>query len=791
MSNPGTDSAAFELFNAALEQPSPEREAFIRLAAGEDVVLRDRALALLAADASLSGALRTGGARADASEEPDLERVGAYRVTGLIGQGGMGAVFAAERDDGGFDHKVAIKVIRQGVLSEALVERFRRERQILAGLSHPNIASLFDGGELPDGSPYIVMEFVDGMPICDYARDRGLGLYNRLWLFNDVCAAVRYAHQNLIVHRDITPSNVLVTRNGQVKLIDFGIAKPNEPSVGTQEPGAPSLAGLSFTPGYAAPERSQGGPANTLSDVYSLGKLLGDLVEDQSAPEDVAAIIRRATAELPPDRYSSVDALMDDLQRFREGYGVAAREGGPLYLVGKFVRRRRLVVAGVTAAIIGLSGALSLVGWQYVRAEHALTKADFRFQQVRTLAKSMMFDVYDKIDLVPGATRAKVELADAAQTYLDSLAADPSASRDLQIETANGLLRLSEIQGQPGFASLKDVDNSERNLQRAAELLAPFENEPDKDADLLRAFGLLKVSQATTEFYVNANADTGLARIREAQEIFRKLAELEPDNSAATFHRLASRGDEAMMLFRENKRDEAIPMIEDVVKDFETALLQYPDDVELLYGLARSYRTKSEILVNSERASDAVVSAASALETMQHIRGVIPAETLSWWRAMQFSHWRRAFALYKSGKPVEAVEDYYAALHFADQAIAVDAEDEDARESRSIYLGEMAYPLLDLKRMGEAEKALLGAMDFFQARYDHDPDRGGYQRNMLVQHVQMHEFYKGWPGHEAERCFHLKKVKAFWDIQEVAGTLMESDRPELESYFEQYPLCAE
>jgi len=790
LSGDDLEPAAFALFNEALDRPSPEREAFIHAAAGENTGLLKRALALLAADGSASGVLRTGGAGADAAETPPPERIGAYRITGLIGQGGMGAVYTGERDSGDFDHKVAIKVIRPGVLSEALVERFRRERQILADLSHPNIASLFDGGELPDGSPYMVMELVDGEPIGAWAEVKGLGLADRLWLFNDACAAVRHAHQNLIVHRDITPSNVLVTRTGQVKLIDFGIAKPNDPDDMSGNGQGPSLASLSFTPGFAAPERLRGAAANTLSDVYSLGKLLEDILKGLAVPADIQAIIGRASQEAPDKRYSSVDALMEDLQRYQTGHTVEARNGGTWYRVGKFMRRRRLVVSGVTAAMLGLTCALVVTSWQYARAEKALQSADYRFQQVRTLAKSMMFDVYDKIDLVPGSTRAKVELAKAAQTYLNSLASDERASPQLRIETASGLVRLAEIQGQPGFASLADVDHAEENLERAAALLAPFEDAAGKDAELLFALGQLKVAQASVAFHVDIDAERGLELVRKSEDYFRLYIEAAPaDVARGTFQLLSSRAEEAMIRFRMGNSEAAIDLAREVTGEFEAALKTYPDDIDLLYGLARAQRTLSEILVNSDQGEEAVKAAADSLEALDRIRQLIPAETLSWWRAKQFSHWRRAYALYSTGHAQEAVEDYYEALGYANRQIELDADDADSRENRAIFQGEMAYALLQLGRMEEAETSLLGATDFFQARYDRDPERGKYQRNMLVQHVQLHEFYKGWGRHETERCYHLRKVKDFWDIQVAAGTLLESDRPELEAYFESNPLC--
>ena len=171
------------------------------------------------------------------------------------------------------------------------------------------------------------------------------------------------------------------------------------------------------------------------------------------------------------------------------------------------------------------------------------------------------------------------------------------------------------------------------------------------------------------------------------------------------------------------------------------------------------------------------------------MRKLMPADTVTYWRARGFSLWRRAYALYRTGQPERAVDDYKAAIAISNQRIALDADDADARQNLATYNGEMAYPLLDLKRLDEAEQSLLAATQWFQDRYEKSPDKGAYQRNMLVQHVQLHEFYKGWGNHEAERCFHLAEIKRFADIMEAAGTMLESDRPEIADYFVQYPLC--
>lgn len=789
MDTPDLEKLAVELFSDALDQPSETRREWIEQQAGDNLSLRRRALELLAADGSDSNSLKTGGASADTTPHPAPERIGAYRITGLIGQGGMGAVFKGERDSGDFAHKVAIKIIRPGVLSDALIARFRRERQILADLGHAHIARLLDGGELDDGSPYIIMEYIDGQPMTVWADQQGLGLDDRLWLFTDACSAVRFAHQNLIVHRDITPSNVLVTQAGQVKLIDFGIAKPNDIDVSPAESSSSTLVSLSFTPGFAAPERAQGVGANTLSDIYSLGKLLDALTEDLAHSEDISAIVARATMIEPDKRYASVDALMDDINNLRADKPVDAREGGPLYLMSKFMKRRRFVVVGTSLAFVGLATALTITFWQYQRAEAARMESDYRFQQVRTLANSLMFDVYDKIDLVPGSTRAKVELAEAAQAYLDSLASDARASDELRVETGRGLVRLSEIQGTPGFSSLQKVGLAEDNLVRAKGILQPLEDVEPKSSELLIALGDLYAELADASLYVDVDMEKAFAQNAKAQAYYASYIERHQDDLHQRFQLLAMQGNQGIMEFRNNDREASLKTLGGVLAAFEPLLAAHPDSVDLLYGLARTQRIQSEVLTNSNRATEGVAAATASLVTLEKIRHLIPAETVSFWRARSFSLWRRAYAYYKISEPELAVADYKDALEISERRIALDADDEDARQNRATYNGEMAYALLDLKRMDEAEQSLLAATQWFRERYERSPERGAYQRNMLVQHVQLHEFYKGWGTDESKRCGHLEEIRRYADIMESSGTMLASDRPEIAAYLEQYPLC--
>ena len=361
-----------DLFDTASALSPSDRPSFLDHACQGDTALRAEVESLLACDLPEDAALDAGVWRALGGVASEiraavsaLDRVGPYRVLSRIGEGGMGTVYLAERDG---DPPVAVKVIR-GIIGEDGLRRFRAERQMLASLQHPGIARLLDGGTTDGGLPYLVMEHVDGVAIDEYCAARELGAADRIRLVRRVCDAISHAHRSLVVHRDVKPSNILVTADGTPKLLDFGIAKLLAGD-GTDAEATTAPSGRLLTPDYASPEQLRGEPITTATDVYSLGVLLCELLTgERPAPlsaalpiaGDLATIVHTALEEDPVRRYASVDHLSADLQRFLERRPILARPSTWRYRAGRFVRRNRAATAtAATFAIVVVGFAIAL-----------------------------------------------------------------------------------------------------------------------------------------------------------------------------------------------------------------------------------------------------------------------------------------------------------------------------------------------------------------------------------------------------------------------------------------------
>ena len=449
-------------------------------------------------------------------------RLGPYQIIQKIGEGGMGTVFRATRMDGLYDKEVAIKVIRHGLDTEFFIARFKNESRILGGLEHLNVARLLDGGLTEQGLPYVVLEHVVGLPIDEYCDQHNLFTDDRLKLFRTVCSAVQYAHQNLIVHRDLKPGNILVTQDGVPKLLDFGIAKILDPQ--HEESGADRTLTIlrMMTPDFASPEQVRGDKITTASDVYSLGVILYLLLTGKrpyrlksSSPQemikavcetdpekpstaalrsaddpphtdrparesgvsgahgalgrerlrrslskDLDHIVLKALRKEPTRRYATVEQFSEDIKRHLERRPVSARKDTLGYRTSKFVTRHK---AGVLAAV---AVAAILVAGMLVTLREARI-AERRFNDVRSLSNSLIFDIHDSIKDLPGSTPARKLIADRALQYLNSLALESRGDLSLQRELATAYERVGLVQGQYLQNSLGDTKGSLASYQKA------------------------------------------------------------------------------------------------------------------------------------------------------------------------------------------------------------------------------------------------------------------------------------------------------------------------------------
>ncbi len=467
----------------ALEYPEEERFGFVLRACAGDTALRREVEAMLSASVEKFDACAENISAARESSGVSLvgQRLGAYQLTREIGRGGMGTVYLARRADEEFEKEVAIKLLKRGTDTDEVLRRFRAERQILARLEHPNIARLLDAGHTDDGLPYFVMECVVGNRITDFCSANDLDIAERLRLFLKICAAVQFAHQNLVVHRDIKPANILVTADGEPKLLDFGIAKLLE----TDGPAdVTAVDRQRFTPDYASPEQVRGEPITTVSDVYALGALLYELLaggsphrfstERPSPTEllrviaereparpsaiadasqqarlrgDLDNILLQALRKEPERRYGGVSAFADDIRRYLDNFPVRARKDTIGYRASKFVRRNRAGVSAASLAILALIAGIAVALWQARVARDERAKAEQRFNQVRQLARSVLFDYHDSIAALPGSTTVRHQLVRDALQYLDNLAKEAGGDRSLLRELADAYEKVAAVQG--------------------------------------------------------------------------------------------------------------------------------------------------------------------------------------------------------------------------------------------------------------------------------------------------------------------------------------------------------
>ena len=560
------------VFHEALAAREEVREELIRSQCGGDAALIEEVRSLLEACQAEERvtALRLQEPQNGEGNHPAHQRVGPYEIDRLLGRGGMGAVYLAHRADGQFEQKVAIKLIDLPLATALFRERFRQERQILAELQHPFIARLLGGGVTAGGDPYLVMEYVDGVPIHRFCEERRLSTPERLALFMRVCEAVQFAHQNFIVHRDLKPDNILVAEDGSPRLLDFGTAKLLSPSL-VRPGGELTREGCqSFTPQYASPEQVLGNPITTASDTYSLGVLLYLLLTGtqpyelkemttaemlrvicEEAPRrpsqaagsnkrldaDLEAILLKALRKEPRERYLTAEQMASDVRAYLEGQPVGARQGTLRYRASKFIRRNRLALAGTAALAVTLIAGVAGVLWQAKVANEERRKAEARSADLRQLSNSLLSELDEAIKQLPGSTGAQKLLVTRVLEHLDRMAKDAQGDRQTKLDLIDAYTRLGNIQGNAYDQNLGDPTGAFVSLGKALDLARPLAASGSMDREATRALALAEQSRSEI-LWQTGKTPEAVSVMRDAVKSYDVLA-ADPHATAALLAEVA------------------------------------------------------------------------------------------------------------------------------------------------------------------------------------------------------------------------------------------------------------
>jgi serine/threonine protein kinase/tetratricopeptide (TPR) repeat protein len=714
------------------------------------------------------------------------QRFGAYQVIREIGRGGMGAVYLAGRADDQFKKRVALKVLRADINAQEVLDRFRHERQILASFDHPNIAGLLDGGSTPNGEPYLVMDYVEGTPIDQYCDSHGLTVAERITLFRQVCSAVQYVHQNLIVHRDLKPSNILVTPDGVPKLLDFGIAKILKPEMMADMVNATRAEDRVMTPAYASPEQVRGEPITTASDIYSLGVVLFEILtgrqpyrvkgdtahelarvicdEEPDKPStairktnqgtaqppsrveevsrkrstepdrlerrlkgDLDNILLKAMRKEPQRRYASVEQFSEDLHRHLANLPVSAHEDSLRYRTEKFVRRNMVAVTAGAVAVLSLIAGLvvTTIAFRQARNERAL--AESRFEDVRKLAHTFIFDVHDAIQNLSGATPARSLIVKTGAEYLDRLATAPMSNStlkdSLQQELAEGYVKIGDVEGNPFVSNLGDITKALENYRKALGLGNALVARKPKD----------------------------VAALAELARIHVKLGSVLP---------FVGKGQEAL-----KETNEAVGL-------YAQVLAANPDDPELRIDASRAYEAQGDVAggaqaINLGRKKDAEAAFRHGLELLPDVP---PNHKL----ATQIARGRiiltmKLIDLMAYENPSDALPKYRQIYADAQKLAQADPTNAFSRNIAGILLDKIANAqnlLGDAKGALESYRQGIGpAEEALRA----DPTNGKAQYNLMVGYKNLGDVYydqlKNMP--EALKCFRR--------AAELLDTLIQSD----------------
>ncbi|HLL72168.1 MAG TPA: protein kinase [Pyrinomonadaceae bacterium] len=743
-----------KLLNAALElEPSKRREFLDAECAGAEelrreveslLVCEEGADAFLAAPAlAFSADFFT--ADGDGTDERAGQQVGHYRIVREIGRGGMGAVFLAERADGEFQQEVALKVVRRSFADSELARRFRRERQILASLNHPNIARLLDGGVSADGEPFFAMEYVEGVRIDDYCNARNLPTDERLRLFLAVCRGVAYAHQHLIVHRDIKPSNIFVNAEGTPKLLDFGIAKLLDPEHANAT--ADDLTQTNFrvfTPDYASPEQVRGQRVTTASDVYSLGVLLQDLLGGARSPSanterapggwrsetpgqktkatnlptneengngrgrnnlrrfisaELANIVAMARREEPARRYASVAEFAEDVERYLGGLPIRAQTDSFAYRAGKFIRRNKLAFGAVLLVALSLVVGTAFALWQANVARRERDRAERRFTDVRRLSSALLFEIAPKMERLEGSTEARVSLVERALEYLDSLALESGDDAQLQSELAAAYEKVADLQGAPRRPNLSDFSGAISSYEKAQKIHRQLLAGNSYDFERRRRLAANLAALSYTRWWLS-DVSAALADSAQALELYDRLIAERPDSLELRLAAAEAQIDLGNIYYFNDQVAETYPPVNKALATLETLRQAHPENVEVQRLLGRGYTLLATTLRWDGKVKEGEAEMAKAFAIGESLAGKYPHDTVL--KQGLLNTYLQASQIYQEVDDARSFEILLKALRVAEDSVRNDAANTQARQNLAKTYSLLGNIAVRLKKLDDA-----------------------------------------------------------------------------------------
>ncbi|MBK6749265.1 MAG: protein kinase [Acidobacteria bacterium] len=783
------------------------------------------------------------------------QEIGAYKVIGELGNGGMGAVYLGERTDGKFTQRVALKLLRREMNTGAIRRRFRREREILASLDHTNIARLLDAGTTSDKIPFLAMEYVDGLPIDEYCDRNELGLEARLDLFRKVCSVVDFAHRSLVVHRDLKPSNILVTADGTPKLLDFGISK----IVTEESDNTATVTRLGvMTPSYAAPEQLRNKSVTTAADIYSLGVILYQLlsghrpfeskesdlkeilkavtevdpplpsavahtetgpragsewkseghrpsvgqtepvkalvtaprtvgIKPQHLRGDLDNIVLKALKKEPERRYLSAESFSEDIGRHLSGLPVTARPDTFSYRAEKFVKRNSVSVVAAGAISLAIIGGVVATLWQASVARAERTRAEKRFNDVRKLANSYLFDVYPEIENLEGSLKARETILKSALEYLDSLSMEVGSDLALQSELATAYEKVGDVQGALNNSSLGNIKAGLESYEKARRLRETVYTADPSNLDTKE--------KLANNYYTTARTLWNNSQTKDAEEVFekglklrRELAAAQPDSVEAknrlavllvdygaipAFNFQAERGlvlyTEASAIINELRTREpenadfkksqtrmirSMSKVKTTLGDYESAFrdLAYAVDVskELALQFPKDFRVQRSVWLTESIICEAYIDKADRQKVVDACTKIIDFPTKALEKEpengvvaydLAISHFNLSRAYRINDDPVKTIASAQKAIKVMSALIKKDPENGEYNRNLAVYQTEIGRSYMMLKQYDKAVAELKNVIAEMISIAEYDKATTTYQYDLAIGHRLIAESY--------------------------------------------------